>query len=52
MPVLFEDMTKANGGKYKMCADWRLFVVVNGKLVKGQNPAPFEESARKLMMLK
>jgi len=44
-------MLKANGGKYEKGDDWASFVVVDGKLVTGQNPASSEEAARKLLGL-
>ena len=51
VPFLIEDMLKANGGKYEKGADWASFVVIDGKLVTGQNPASSEEAARRLMSL-
>ncbi|PZX36751.1 putative intracellular protease/amidase [Roseinatronobacter thiooxidans] len=51
VPFLVEDMLKANGGKYEKGADWGSFVVVDGTLVTGQNPASSEEAARKLLAL-
>jgi len=51
VPFLVEDMLKANGGKYEKGADWASFVVIDGKLVTGQNPASSEEAARKLLDL-
>lgn len=51
VPFLVEDMLKANGGIYEKGADWSSFVVVDGKLVTGQNPASSEEAARKLLAL-
>ncbi len=51
VPFRVEDMLKANGGKYEKGADWASFVVIDGKLVTGQNPASSEEAARKLMSL-
>jgi putative intracellular protease/amidase len=51
VPFLVEDMLKANGGKYEKGADWGSFVVVDGKLVTGQNPASSEEAARMLLAL-
>lgn len=51
VPFLVEDMLKASGGKYEKGADWASFVVIDGKLVTGQNPASSEEAARKLMEL-
>ncbi|MFX0541257.1 type 1 glutamine amidotransferase domain-containing protein [Roseovarius sp. S4756] len=51
VPFLVEDMLKAKGGNYKKGDDWTSFVVVDGKLVTGQNPASSEEAARKLLAL-
>ena len=51
VPFLVEDMLKANGGVYEKGADWASFVVTDGKLVTGQNPASSEEAARKLLGL-
>ncbi|WP_341222432.1 type 1 glutamine amidotransferase domain-containing protein [Loktanella salsilacus] len=51
VPFLVEDMLTANGGNYEKGADWGSFVVTDGKLVTGQNPASSEEAAKKLMSL-
>ena len=51
VPFLVEDMLTANGGKYEKGADWAPFVVTDGKLVTGQNPASSEEAARRLLGL-
>ncbi|WP_324752507.1 type 1 glutamine amidotransferase domain-containing protein [Roseovarius sp. Pro17] len=51
VPFLVEDMLKANGGDYKKGDDWASFVVTDGKLVTGQNPASSEEAAQKLLAL-
>jgi len=51
VPFLVEDMLKANGGNYQKGPDWSSFVVTDGKLVTGQNPASSEEAARKLLEL-
>jgi putative intracellular protease/amidase len=51
VPFLVEDMLKANGGDYRKEDDWKSFVVVDGTLVTGQNPASSEEAARKLLTL-
>ena len=51
VPFLVEDMLKTNGGAYEKGADWASFVVVDGKLVTGQNPASSEEAARSLLGL-
>lgn len=49
VPFLVEDMLKKNGGDYRKGEDWAPFVVTDGKLVTGQNPASSEEAARKLL---
>ena len=49
VPFLVEDMLKTNGGTYKKGDDWASFVVTDGKLVTGQNPASSEEAAHKLL---
>ena len=51
VPFLVEDMLKTNGGAYKKGDDWASFVVTDGKLVTGQNPASSEEAAHKLLSL-
>jgi len=51
VPFLVEDMLKANGGSYEKGDDWASFVVTDGKLVTGQNPASSEAAARKLLAL-
>nr|WP_325249538.1 type 1 glutamine amidotransferase domain-containing protein [Amylibacter sp.] len=51
VPFLVEDMLKSHGGAYEKAADWASFVVVDGKLVTGQNPASSAEAARKLLSL-
>lgn len=51
VPFLVEDMLKANGGHYEKGDDWASFVVTDGKLVTGQNPASSEAAAKKLLAL-
>lgn len=51
VPFLVEDMLKANGGNYEKGDDWASFVVVDGKLVTGQNPGSSKEAAEKLLAL-
>ena len=51
VPFLVEDMLTANGGNYQKGDDWATFVVTDGKLVTGQNPASSEEAARRLLGL-
>ncbi len=51
VPFLVEDMLKANGGNFERADDWASFVVTDGKLVTGQNPASSEAAAEKLLEL-
>lgn len=51
VPFLVEDMLKANGGAYTRGADWQSYVVTDGKLVTGQNPASSEAGAEALLKL-
>jgi putative intracellular protease/amidase len=51
VPFLVEDMLKANGGDYQKGDDWASFVVTDGKLVTGQNPASSKEAAQQLLSL-
>ena len=51
VPFLVEDMLVANGGAYSKAADWESHVVVDGKLVTGQNPASSKEAAEALLKL-
>jgi putative intracellular protease/amidase len=51
VPFLLEDMLEANGGLYEKGPDWGSFVVVDGKLVTGQNPVSSEATAEKLLGL-
>lgn len=51
VPFLVEDMLKANGGLYEKGPDWGSFVVVDGKLITGQNPASSKAAAVELLKL-
>ncbi|WP_046060381.1 type 1 glutamine amidotransferase domain-containing protein [Paracidovorax citrulli] len=51
VPFLVEDMLKANGGEYAKGADWAPFVLTDGMLVTGQNPASSEPAAKALLRL-
>lgn len=50
VPFLVEDALKDNGGHYEKAADWESFVVEDGLLITGQNPASSEETAKRLMV--
>ncbi|MEQ6886752.1 type 1 glutamine amidotransferase domain-containing protein [Salicola sp. Rm-C-2C1-2] len=49
VPFLVEDMLEANGADYRCGEDWGSFVVRDGKLVTGQNPASSEETAKAVL---
>lgn len=51
VPFLVEDMLKANGGLYEKGADFAPFVLTDGKLITGQNPASSEGAAQALLGL-
>jgi putative intracellular protease/amidase len=49
VPFLVEDMLKANGGDYSKGADWASYVVEDGLLITGQNPASSQAAAEALL---
>lgn len=49
VPFLVEDMLKENGGKYSKAEDWHPYVVTDGLLITGQNPASSEPAAKALL---
>ena len=49
VPFLVEDMLVANGGHYSKLEDWKPYVVVDGLLITGQNPASSEPAAQALL---
>ena len=51
VPFLVEDELKRLGGLYEKAADWESFVIVDGRLVTGQNPASSTAAAKTLMEL-
>ena len=51
VPFLVEDMLKRNGGTYSKGADWQSYVVTDGLLITGQNPASSEAAASALLAL-
>ncbi|WP_066218165.1 type 1 glutamine amidotransferase domain-containing protein [Formosa haliotis] len=51
VPFLVEDMLKSNGGTYSKGEDWSEYVVTDGNLITGQNPASSELAAKKLLSL-
>jgi putative intracellular protease/amidase len=51
VPFLVEDELKRLGGRYEKAADWQSFVITDGKLVTGQNPASSKAGAESLLKL-
>lgn len=49
VPFLLEDALKANGANYEKGADWQSYVVEDGLLITGQNPASSEDTAKHLL---
>ena len=49
VPFLVEDMLKENGGNFSKMAGWDAYVVVDGLLITGQNPASSEPAAQALL---
>lgn len=49
VPFLVEDMLKAKGGDYSKAADWASYVVEDGHLITGQNPASSQAVAEALL---
>ena len=51
VPFLVEDKLKALGGNYSKGVDWAPYVVTDGLLITGQNPASSEPAAEALLAL-
>jgi putative intracellular protease/amidase len=51
VPFLVEDMLKENGGRYSKGDDWAPYVVRDGLLITGQNPASSAPAATALIEL-
>jgi putative intracellular protease/amidase len=51
VPFLVEDELKKNGGKYSKTEDWQSYVVRDGNLITGQNPASSEAGAQAVLQL-
>lgn len=51
VPFLIEDEFQALGAQYEKAGDWQSFIVVDGRLVTGQNPASSEAAAMALLKL-
>lgn len=51
VPFLLEDEIIAKGGEYSKADDWQSYVLSDGKLITGQNPASSESVAKRLLDL-
>ena len=51
VPFLVEDALKQNGGRYTKAGDWQPYVVQDGLLITGQNPASSAPAAQTLLAL-
>ena len=51
VPFLLEDELKNKGGIYSKKEDWASYVVIDGLLITGQNPASSKGAAEKLLAL-
>lgn len=49
VPFLVEDELKAKGGLYSAAPDWQPYVLQDGTLITGQNPASSAETAHRLL---
>lgn len=49
VPFLLQDMLESNGGLYHKGEDWQSFVVTDGQLITGQNPASSAAAARAVL---
>jgi putative intracellular protease/amidase len=49
VPFLVQDMLTSNGGTYSKGPDWQPFVVTDGKLITGQNPASSAPAAKAVL---
>lgn len=49
VPFLVEDMLKERGGFYSKANDWQPYVVTDGLLITGQNPASSQPAAKALL---
>jgi putative intracellular protease/amidase len=51
VPFLVEDMLKAKGAHYSQMPDWKAYIVEDGLLITGQNPASSEPAAKALLLM-
>lgn len=51
VPFLLEDALKVKGAKYEKTDDWQPYVIQDGLLLTGQNPASSEPAAKALLQI-
>jgi putative intracellular protease/amidase len=51
VPFLVEDELKRLGGVFEKAPNWQSFVITDGRLITGQNPASSTEGAQALLKL-
>jgi putative intracellular protease/amidase len=51
VPFLVEDRLKELGGSYSKADDWQPYIVTDGLLITGQNPASSEPAAEELLKM-
>lgn len=51
VPFLVEDALVENGGQYSKGPDWQSYVLTDGNLITGQNPASSEEAAHAVVRM-
>lgn len=51
VPFLLEDALKEKGAKYEKTGDWQPYVIQDGLLITGQNPASSEPAAKALVQI-
>ena len=49
VPFLLEDELIKKGGNYSKSSDWHPYVVTDGQLITGQNPASSEQAAQAVL---
>ena len=49
VPFLVEDELKRLGGRFEKASDWQSFVITDGRLITGQNPASSTAGAQALL---
>ena len=49
VPFLVQDKLTENGGQYSKAGDWQPYVLTDGALITGQNPASSEPAARAVL---